>query len=252
MNASAELHMAYKLANAPVLPFPFPHMLVHDVFPPDFYRAMRAHLPAKDAMKSLTALGRVYGPPPETRLVLPLTAEHLGQLAAPQRAFWSEMALWLLSNAFADLMLGKFHDVVGARPDMSNARLRIEAMLVQDYTTYALGPHTDSKAKVMSLLFYLPADGARPHLGTSLYIPKDGSFRCPGGPHHSFEPFERVYTMPYLPNTLFAFPKNDHCFHAVERITDADVRRDLLLYDIMIDQSQPPSPPVTTASGPKP
>jgi hypothetical protein len=90
---------------------------------------------------------------------------------------------------------------------------------------------------VISLLFYLPEDDTRPHLGTSVYIPKDGQFRCPGGPHHSFDGFERVYAMPYVPNTLFAFPKNDHCFHAVEPIVEPGVRRDLLLYDITIESS---------------
>jgi hypothetical protein len=43
--------------------------------------------------------------------------------------------------------------------------------------------------------------------------------------------------MPYVPNTLFAFPKNDHCFHAVEPIVEPGVRRDLLLYDITIESS---------------
>lgn len=250
MHTSAELHMAYKLANAPVLPFPFPHMLVHDVFPPDFYRAIRAHLPAKEAMKSLKALGRVAGNYPESRLVLPLDAKHLNQLDESHRGFWSEVAQWLLSPAFANLMLSKFHDVVGVRGDLQNAELLHEAMLVQDYTTYALGPHTDRKTKVLSLLFYLPADDARPHLGTSLYIPKDGNFRCPGGPHYPFEPFERVYTMSYRPNTLFAFPKSDYSFHGVEPITDTDMRRDLLLYDIVIQPSPKPVQPGTAANDP--
>jgi hypothetical protein len=38
--------------------------------------------------------------------------------------------------------------------------------------------------------------------------------------------------MPYLPNTLFAFVKNDRSFHGVEPIRDQDYRRHLLLYDI--------------------
>ena len=94
--------------------------------------------------------------------------------------------------------------------------------------------HTDRPTKAMSFLFYLPPDDTRPHLGTSIYAPRDPQFTCTGGPHHDFAHFHRVYTMPYLPNTLFAFPKTANSFHGVEPIQDNAVRRDLLLYDIMV------------------
>jgi hypothetical protein len=79
--------------------------------------------------------------------VLPLEAQHLDPLAEPQREFWSGMALWLLSSAFADLMLSRFHEVIDARADVREGRLKIEAMLVQDYTTYALGPIPTARPK---------------------------------------------------------------------------------------------------------
>jgi hypothetical protein len=236
MHNSAEFHVAYKVANAPVLPFPFEHLLVRDVFPADYYRAMREHLPDRDAMSTLKSLGRVKGNYPQTRHVLPLQPDHLAKLDERRRAFWLEVARWMLGGAFADLVLSRFPDVVGAREDLNGASLRTEAMLVQDHTTYALGPHTDRDSKVVSVLFYLPADESRPHLGTSLYIPHDGSFRCPGGPHYVADLFERVYTMPYLPNTLFAFPKSDYCFHGVEPVAEGEGHRDLLLYDIVRDK----------------
>lgn len=65
-------------------------------------------------------------------------------------------------------------------------------------------------------------------------ITKDPNFTCPGGPHHPFECFLRVATMPYLPNTLFAFLKTHNSFHGVEPIKEAGIRRDLLLYDIKV------------------
>jgi len=76
------------------------------------------------------------------------------------------------------------------------------------------------------------------HLGTSLYVPKDPQFTCPGGPHHDFELFRRVHTMEYLPNTLFAFMKTPDSFHGVEPITQPEVQRDLLLYDIKVAPQQ--------------
>ena len=44
--------------------------------------------------------------------------------------------------------------------------------------------------------------------------------------------FERVATMPYKPNTLFAFVKTVQSFHGVERVDEPNVRRDLLFLDI--------------------
>ena len=101
--------------------------------------------------------------------------------------------------------------------------------------------HVLHQTKVRSLLievnqnlFYLPRDESQSHLGTSIYVPEDAGFACPGGPHHPFELFRRVYTMPYVPNTLFAFLKTQNSFHGVEPLTGAAVRRDLLLYDIKV------------------
>ena len=107
-----------------------------------------------------------------------------------------------------------------------------ESLLVQDITNYALGPHTDSPHKVITVLFYLPKDDLQRHLGTSIYVPKDPNFTCPGGPHYARDGFEKLYSMPFLPNSLFCFLKTHNSFHGVEPVADPDTRRWLLLYDI--------------------
>ncbi len=88
--------------------------------------------------------------------------------------------------------------------------------------------------KLISLLFYCPDDDSRKHLGTSIYTPIDPDFRCAGGPHYPHERFTKVATMEYRPNALFAFFKTDNSFHGVDPIRDADVLRDLMLYDIRV------------------
>jgi len=236
MSSAVSLHVRYRIANARIRPFPFPHIYVRDVFPADFYEDMLDRLPEKEALKTLTSMGRVAKDYSESRFVLPLTARDLGGIAPALRDFWGELAGWMLGGGFGQLMVATFAEFLQQRlGDLTRAGFHDEALLVQDYTTYALGPHTDSPLKVLSFLFYLPADDSRPHLGTSLYLPKDPSFLCPGGPHYPFERFQRVCTMPYLPNTLFAFPKSANSFHGVEPIADTPVRRDLLLYDIKVE-----------------
>jgi hypothetical protein len=248
MSSAVDLYVLYQIANAPILYFPFPHIVVRDVFPADYYETLRSHLPPKDDFKTLRALKRVGDAYPDTRLVLPLARENLQDMASPFRGFWQGVAEWMRGGYFTQVVLSKFGDILVQRlGDLKVRRFSNEALLVQDYTTYALGPHTDKPQKVLSLLFYLPADDSRPHLGTSIYLPTDRNFTCTGGPHYPFDQFQRICTMPYLPNTLFAFVKTNDSFHGVEPIADLDVRRDLLLYDIMVENPPELLPSARTA-----
>jgi len=45
MFSNAELHLAYKVANAPISGFPYPHCYVPDVFPADFYAEIQKKPP---------------------------------------------------------------------------------------------------------------------------------------------------------------------------------------------------------------
>lgn len=65
--------------------------------------------------------------------------------------------------------------------------------------------------------------------GTTLYRPKDPSFRCPGGPHYPKKGFKKVKTIPYKKGTAFVFLKGDQSFHGVELIKS---ERNVLLYDV--------------------
>jgi len=228
-----ELQVLYNIGNAPVREYPYPHIFVPDVFPADFYAEIRRNLPPQEVLKTLGELKRVQcGDYPE-RGVLPLTPEDLPKLDEPRRAFWDQMRQWLLGRRFFDTMIGKFAPYIAHRlGDLRRVHFGHEALIIRDRTKYALGPHTASTRKALSFLFYLPPDASKSHLGTSIYLPRDPNFRCPGGPHHGFEKFERMLTMPYVPNALFAFMKTDNSFHGVEPIDDPEVQRDLLLYDV--------------------
>ena len=234
MSSNVNLQVLYKVANAPVNVYPFPHIYVRDVFPPDYYNQIREHLPPAAVYRDLKALNRVGAGYPDTRLVMVVTPENVQALAEPVRSFWDELARWLLGG-FGRTVLSKFAPFLDQRfGDSRTMQFYDEALIVQDYSTYSLGPHTDSPSKVLSFLFYLPADDSLAHLGTSIYVPKDPAFTCHGGPHHPFDGFQRMVTMPYLPNTLFAFVKTYNSFHGVEPIREAGIRRDLLLYDIKV------------------
>jgi hypothetical protein len=232
-SVETELEVLYRIGNAAVREYPFPHLYLPGVFPDGFYAEIRRNLPPQSAMRTLGQMGRIQGGDYPERGVLAMTADDLARLDAPQRDFWERTAQWLLGRRFFDLVVGKFAPYLMHRfGDLRNVRFNHEALIVRDRTNYALGPHTDAPHKVLSLLFYLPPDSSNAHLGTSIYLPRDPAFVCQGGPHYQFDRFQRLQTMPYLPNTLFAFMKTPNAFHGVEPISEQNVARDLLLYDI--------------------
>ena len=256
MSEDVSLYVLYQIVNAPIRMFPFPHVYVENVFPPDYYREMRDLLPSTETFGTLKALGRVADDYSESRLVLPLAPKDLERAAGPMREFWGDLSNWMLGGNFGRLMVAKFGEIVQQRlGDLGRMRFHDEALLVRDHASYALGPHTDSPTKALSFLFYLPPDDSQPHLGTSLYVPRDPEFACTGGPHYPFESFRRVCTLPYLPNTLLAFPKGPRSFHGVERLVDTAVRRDLLLYDVKIENppelAQQPSESIQAGALPR-
>lgn len=241
MSSNAELEVMYRMAATPIRPYPSPHLYVEEVFEPSFYRRLLDNLPSDDSFSSISATGRTYGAY-EQRHFFKLTTENVINLPQPQIAFWREMGGWLLSDAFKRFAMSLFAPYVKKRVDHIKQVNQTDAvgtagevLVVRDRTRYAIGPHTDSPSKLMSFLFYLPRDDSLSHLGTSLYLPKDRSFLCEGGPHYKHDDFDLMHTMPYRPNTLFAFMKTDRSFHGVEPIQDEGVRRDLILYDIRIE-----------------
>jgi hypothetical protein len=222
--------LAYNVLNAPLRTYPYPHIYVPEVFPREVYAELQRNIPDPAAMIPIEQARPVTGY--RERFVQDIRGPMPG-LTDEQRAFWTRMAGALHEGTFRDLMVARFRNFVRDRlagPD--GARITEESLLVEDVTNYALGPHTDTPSKLITVLFYLPKDDSQAHLGTSLYSPQDPARRCPGGPHYDYEGFDRVATMPFLPNAMFAFVKSDKSFHGVEPVTDPDVRRWLLLYDI--------------------
>jgi hypothetical protein len=237
-----ELQVLYNIGNAPIREYPYPHLFVRDVFPADFYAELRRNLPPREAMKTLGQLGRVSGGDYADRGVMLLTPEHMAPLDESRQRFWEQVRGWLLGPRFTHTMISKFAPYLAQRlGDLRKVHFGHEAMVIHDRTNYSLGPHTDSPRKALSFLFYLPADASREHLGTSIYMPRDPSFTCAGGPHYKFTNFQRMLTMPYVPNALFAFMKTNNSFHGVEPVEEADAQRDLLLYDVRGELEAPPS-----------
>lgn len=202
-------YMAYRIANAPVQSFPFPHIYVENVFPRQFYDELRDRLPIASAYSGIEGKfhGRTFYDPSSLPLLQPLA-----------------------TDTFTDIAKWPFRKYIDKRFP-TGFKEQTDLRLVLDGENYQIGPHTDAQYKVLSLLFYIPNVTTTEDLGTSIYLPRDQSFRCAGGPHHKHEDFIRIHTAPFRQNTLLAFFKTNYSFHGVEPIT-IPCRRDVLLWNL--------------------
>lgn len=233
-------HVLDRVFSTPVIQQPFPFLVVDDVFPADYYEQILRHFPAQDgAMRSLGETGRVPKDTYKERNCVLFTHDDFDRLNEAQRNFWFDFASWLYSEEFISCFIQKFHHTLQPRIDRiieaeGQLQLKGDALLVEDHTQYAIGPHTDAPHRLITFLFYMPESNRQKNLGTSVYTPKDPSFTCWGGPHYPHDLFNLHSTVEFLPNRLLAFPKTEHSFHGVEPIMQADVARHLLINNIRV------------------
>lgn len=214
-------HAVYKLRNAKIEMYPYPHFFVHNVFPHDFYDELLGALPADIHYQELS---KAY----PARLITS-GIEHHQMLEQFEGAYFGEQCLQVFQQQFYERY-----------PNQHRPNFRTEFRFVRDGEGYAIGPHTDAPNKVLSLLFYLPINFDNADCGTGVYIPSDHKKTCSGGPHHKFEGFEEVFRAPFLPNSCFGFWKTDNSWHAVEKIC-RKIERNVLLYNIYEEATRKPA-----------
>ena len=209
-------HVIYKLRNARVLNYPYPHFFVEDVFPDDFYWKMLARLPEQEeyAPSEGGYRNRLFADPKDDDF----------------KPFYDKVFTRSVIEVFSDAFIQRFPD--------GKANLSSEWRLVRDSQGYSIGPHTDAKWKVVSLLFYLPVEHSNIDAGTSIFIPEDRQFENDGGPHFSTLGFRKVWTAPYKPNSCFGFWKTPFSWHGVDEIP-RKMQRDVLLFNVYQADLQP-------------
>ena len=229
-----------KVMQTSIAKSPFPYLVVDNIFPPEYYQDILKYFPTDGkVLRSLGETGRVpIDAYPERHCVL-FNDEDFLRLNPEQRMFWSEFASWLYCEEFINNFIQKFYTTLKPRLDKileteGQLQLKGDALLVEDRTNYAIGPHTDAPHRLVTFLFYMPSSAVDKDLGTSVYIPKDKKFVCWGGPHYPYSKFELVDTVSFLPNRLLAFPKTEHSFHGVEPIERKNISRHLLINNIRV------------------
>ena len=229
MFSDARRHMMYRIANAPVLAYPFPHMVATDVLPPGLFRHALAMLPGDEAYTGFGTAGRRTLQVERGVSLMP---------ADPSREFWNDMLAALTHEDVGAWIMARFYDVISARFGLdapgASISMRAEATLARDPGGMIRGPSTGEASAVVSSMIQLAPDASRGDLGLSLYVPNEQGFAFGGGIEHPRARFERVTVIPYAPNTLVAFPKTDQSFVGFEPVDEPGARRDLLLHEMVL------------------
>jgi len=222
-------HFIGRLRGVQVEPHPFPHYLLEQVFPEDYYREMLRNLPPDDVYENLYEVTDLKLDHFRHRNQRDMDHGWTDKLPAEQQIFWDSFNQWFLSDELANAVLESFGRE--SLPEIS-----VESQFIRHRAGYFLGPHSDLYTKLVVLLLYLAPDNNAEHLGTSLYRPKQAGFSCPNSTHYAFEDFIRVKTAPYRRNSLLAFVRSDISFHGLEPLSERDVAatagRDVIQYVI--------------------
>jgi hypothetical protein len=217
-------HVKYQLGNAPVLTYPYEHMHVRGVFPDDFYAEIIENFPEARHFKSLI---KDY---PKRGSIDLCNPAQIDGLPEPQLAFWHEFVRCFGSRNFTTFILERYSPLLAGR---LKHQVKPMMYLFHDMGGYGIGPHTDTNKKVVTNLFYLPADESMMGSGTSIVTPKDPNYRQTTAGHDTWDNYWCVKTVPFEPNSMLSFVVTDKSHHAV-RPTPPGTARNSLQYFIVL------------------
>ncbi len=232
--SGADTYLAKRISETPRSKYPFDHCVVDNAFPADLFEAIHTNWPSDEVMKPLSEAGRTYGDAYEERKIMLIEPEYMEKLSQSHQIFWQAVEKVVTGSIVCLACCQKFQDIVVPRVEHLKGSLRLspELLVVSDRSNYAIGPHTDRRARLASMLFYLsPGDEYRSY-GTGLYELKNPKVKTFENEHYGFEHFTCRTRIDYIPNRMVAFPRSDRSFHGVEPVPVENCDRRLLIVNI--------------------
>jgi hypothetical protein len=223
---------------------PFPHFYLRPALPDPLVAFLSSD--AGYLYKTMKEQGRAAGEMYPQRLVMTQAKLMDPAETGPAHETWRWIALELFGTAFMARFTARFGQAIMRTLRMCHGPvrsrvLRSEIMMMRDGETYSIGPHTDAPHKLVTIMYYLPDNDDNPDIGTSVFLPKDRSFRSMKSTHFDFALFDKVKTAPFVRNAMLGFVKTDYSWHGVESVTmkrPTDVRRILLVNIIDTGQAE--------------
>lgn len=217
-----------RIRGAKVAHEPFAHAVIDGFLEPGLFRALRRTYPDPEGMRDVRVRqpaeryreGRLYANAAD--LASTVDAE------TGDRPFERLLAM-VKSKPFLRASLGLFAEAVEDATASYAGKVRIwpgQIDVISDRSGFALPPHTDGRAKLVTVLIYVADEGDPPEHGTRLYRPRRPDLRCEtGGAAYPFEEFVEAAVAPYRPNTALLFARSPVSFHGVAETASAIPRR---------------------------
>jgi FkbM family methyltransferase len=188
-----------KIAAAPIIEAPFPHIYIEDVFQRRWLDELNF---AEEGYQSLESARGTKG--------------------YPQRSV-KEAPLF-----FQQLCNGRLREILNKK--FGAHATRDEICMLRDAPGYTIPPHTDAPHKCVTALFYVTPNWTIEEHGTTLYAPLIDGYTDPQGKHHNAKGFTPVWTAPGKPNSVLIFARSDVSFHGAQPYT-GHKHRHILLWD---------------------
>lgn len=202
-------HLVARVEATPALDEPFSHAFFEDVLPEDIYAQVLRHLPSDD--KYIRAAERHSdGDGGYVRSLFNITTDRIGDFPVAAQELWRGVAAALTSDELKRAVYAKLHKDLAYRYGVPSGKVSALAgftrpVLYRETEGFEIAPHPDTRKKVVTMAFYLPADRSQVELGTALYRHKYlalpvGSWR---------KRFLKIKQFPFLPNSAYAFVVNN-------------------------------------------
>lgn len=215
---------------------PYPHSVIDNVFPNDFYKQIISNLPNDEKYSQIN--DKTYN----NRLRIWLGHEKMNELCKCNQCesgkndykirkeqFWKEFLNWFMSEDMMNRWIKKYEKYIKKKlPNYNKYKFHMNAVLNRDFINYQIGPHCDSKNKIITMLLYLPETDIYLKWGTSINTPKKTlDIKKLKNGYHDFKLFNEFKTIDFLPNRLFDFGVNKKSWHSVKPIKENFIRNSL-------------------------
>ncbi len=204
-------HLQKKIAEAEIIEDPFPHIVIENLFPQDFYNYALSQWPSNQhfvGQRIATNFGCIEGTGLNTN----------------QKVFWRMFGETIVNRYIKPAIIERLKSYLHLKPQLANfpieklnpltdfANLRQDSIVDVD-ENYYLGVHCDQLNIFSAVLIYFPEDANHPELGTTLYYPNPNpSLNIPYSNNFTFA--KRIY---FKPNTMHVMLQTPFSWHGADR-----------------------------------
>jgi hypothetical protein len=246
-----------KVTSSVIILDPYPHILIDEIFPSDFYQDVITKLSSLKSWEVFHKPSRKAGDAKRTEICI--CDDRLKKtLREKTGGIFDFVAMNKSNQSFLEEIHGSslavFCEVVTSL-ELKNALLKhFSKYLINRYSNlksvdrhiqmnkdrsmFKIAPHTDTEIKLLFGIFYLAENKDHPELCTTMYKHKNDlrSWRTTPLKKVAEDEFERVKDVEYMPNRLVIFLKNDKSWHGVN-IPENDIDRYTVYYSLLGDKS---------------